>query len=450
MRPHFTMKSHQIFGKTEGYLLCIALAVSVVGSHAQAAAFALHEHSIKSMGTAYAGAGANAGEEAATIAWNPAGMSYVNGSQLDVVGVYVTTTLDFENKGSSQSLLTAGGMSTVPGTGPSDNGGTDGFIPSLYAVTGLNDRLKVGLGIYAPFGLSTEYEPNWVGRYHAIKSSLKTISISPALSYQVTDGLSIGVGAAANYIDAELTQAVFVLDPLNGQQLPDGHAKVAADDWGYSFNAGIVYALNEAMRMGISYRSNINHTLTGYRALTSVGPLSGQVGARTDLELPESIVGSAYERLGDKWSIMADLMWTRWSRFEKLRIRFDDNSPDNVTQYDWNDSWRFSVGSEYRPTSRWSIRGGLALDQSPIPNAQRRDPRLPGTDRRWVTVGATYRPNDLVSVDFAYAYVKLKDAEINNTIDLTSGVMPGAFTDTLVGSYDSDSHLVGIEVSIDL
>jgi long-chain fatty acid transport protein len=147
---------------------------------------------------------------------------------------------------------------------------------------------------------------------------------------------------------------------------------------------------------------------------------------------------------------MGDVVWTRWSRLEELRIRFDDASLDNFTRYDWNDSWRFSLGAEFRKNERWSFRGGLALDKSPIPSAQRRNPRLPGSDRRWIAVGATYRASDRVRIDFAYAYVNLDAARIDNTIDLIPGATPGAFTDTLVGSYGSDSHLVGIEIGLEL
>lgn len=402
------------------------------------------------MGTAYAGAGANAGNEAATIFWNPAGMGFVDGRQTQLGAVYVTTKLDFKNEGSGQSFLTPAGVLESPSSGPSDDGGTDGVIPNFYAVTDFNERLKLGLGVYAPFGLSTEYEPDWVGRYHAIDSSIKTVSINPALSYRVTDRLTVGAGLSANYIEAKLTQAVFVLNPLSGSQLPDGLARVDAEDWGYAFNIGLIQAFDDGSRIGLSYRSKIDHSLDGDRRLSGVGPFSGRVGAQADLTLPESLVASGYKRLDDHWSVMGDVIWTRWSHLEELRIRFDDASADNVTRYDWKDSWRFSLGAEYRMSAQWSFRGGLALDQSPIPNAQRRNPRLPGSDRRWITLGTSYRVNDRLRVDFAYAYVKLDDARVYNSIDLTAGAMPGAFTDTLIGSYNSDSHLVGIEISLDL
>ncbi|MCG6863184.1 MAG: outer membrane protein transport protein [Chromatiaceae bacterium] len=450
MNPNITMRVTRIARNASGRLLCFTLVASAVAGQAQGAAFSLHENSVRAMGTAYAGSGANAGTDAATIFWNPAGMSLVDGRQVQVGGIYVTSSLDFKNKGSSQSFLTARGILTAPSTGASDNGGTDAIIPNLYGVMDLNDKLKLGLGIYAPFGLSTQYDSGWVGRYHALESSIETISINPALSYEATERLTIGAGVSANYIDAKLTQAVFVLDPFSGRQLSDGHAKISADDWGYAFNAGMIYAFDDGSRVGLAYRSDITHTLDGARTLTGVGPLSGRVGARADLALPESVIASGYTRLSDKWSIMGDLIWTRWSRFEELRIQFDDSSTDSVTRYDWNDSWRFSVGAEYRSSRQWSIRAGLAFDQTPIPNAQRRDPRLPGSDRRWVTIGATYRANDLLRVDFAYAYIKLDDARIDNTIDLTSGAIPGAFTDTLIGSYDSDSHLIGVEIRLDL
>jgi long-chain fatty acid transport protein len=448
MKSIFNVRGYRGFRNFPRRLLCFALVALVFSGNVSGAGFALHENSVRSMGTAYAGAGANAGEEAATIFWNPAGMSRVEGSQFQIGGTYVGTTLEFENDGSSQSLLTSHGTVKTPGMGQTDDGGTDGFIPNLYAVTELNDRFKLGLGVFAPFGLSTEYDSGWIGRYHAVDSSIETICINPALSYRTTDRLTIGAGVSANYINAELTQAVFVLDPTTGRQLADGYAKIDGDSWAYGLNAGILYSFGDESRIGLAYRSNAGHTLDGNRTLSGVGAMSGRVGSRTDLILPESIVASGVKYLNDQWSIMGDVLWTRWSHLEALRIRFDDSTADSVTLYDWNDSWRFAFGAEYRKNAQWTFRGGVALDQSPIPNAQRRNPRLPGSDRRWITFGATYRPSEKVRVDFAYAYVKLDAASIDNTIDLTSGALPGAFTDTLIGSYDSDSHLAGIEISL--
>ena len=71
-----------------------------------------------------------------------------------------------------------------------------------------NSGLSVGLGLNAPFGLATEYDRDWVGRYHAVESDVKTLNINPSIAYKVDDHLSVGAGVSAQYIDATLSSMV--------------------------------------------------------------------------------------------------------------------------------------------------------------------------------------------------------------------------------------------------
>jgi long-chain fatty acid transport protein len=417
---------------------------------AAAAGFALHEHSLTAMGTAYAGAGVNAGDEAAGLFWNPAGIVRAPSWQLQAGAVYVNTSSPFENQGSSQSFQSADGTLSLPTTGPSDDGGTAGVIPSAYLVADLRDRVRLGLGIYAPFGLSTEYRPDWVGRYHAIKSAITTVSVNPVVSYRLTDRLTLGAGVSASYLSAELSQAVFVLDPGSGAQLPDGRATLEADDWGYGVNAGLLYSAGDDSRLGIAYRSHVDQQLTGHRSLSGVGAFSGRTDVSAGLTLPESLIVSGYRPITRSWAVMADAMWTRWSRLDELRVKAQDGFPDDVTRFDWTDSWRLAVGILFEPSEDWKLRFGLAYDQAPIPSPERRTPRLPDNDRYWITFGASYRPTANLTLDFGYAFVQLSRADVASTVDLAAAVLPGAYTDTLRGAFETDSHLVGVQLRIAL
>ena len=418
------------------------------GLQAQGAGFALFEHSAKNMGRAYAGSASNAGRDPATLFWNPAGMALLSGLQVQAGAIGFTVTSEFSDHGSTRTLLTPAGPVTVPSAGREDDGGTDAAVPHFYLTSQLNARLSLGVGVFSPFGLKTEYAADWIGRYHALKSELTNININPSLAYRLSNQLSVGAGVSASHLDSELTRAVFLPDPASGAQLPDAHVKLKGDDWSYGFNLGLLYELDADTRLGLGYRSRIDHTLEGHSTLSRAGPYSGSTGIRNNLALPENLMLSGHMRLNDHWALMADIIWTRWSRFDEIRIRFDDGTPDDVTVQDWEDSWRYTLGAEYRHTADWTLRAGIALDRSPIPNAQRRTARIPGADRRWITLGASYRATDNISIDFAYAHLFIAAGAVDNTIDLAPAIAPGAFTDRLAGTFDSSVDSVGIEVKV--
>ena len=68
--------------------------------------------------------------------------------------------------------------------------------------------LFFGLGVNAPFGLVTEYDGSWLGRYQAVKSEVKTINVNPAFSFKPTDNVAIGFGVNWQRIEAEFTNKV--------------------------------------------------------------------------------------------------------------------------------------------------------------------------------------------------------------------------------------------------
>jgi len=427
-------------------LALIALAGSI--QPARGAGFALFEHSAGNMGQAYAGGGANSGREASTLFWNPAGMTLVPGTRAQAGAVGITVSSKFNDAGSSQTFAAPAGLLTLPSGGAEDDGGADAVIPHFFLTSELNDRLSLGIGLFSPYGLKTEYSHDWIGRYHALKSELTNINVNPALAYRVTERLTLGAGVSASYLDSELTRAIFLADPASGTQLPDAHVSLKGDDWNFGYNLGLLYDLGADNRIGLAYRSRVQHELDGESTLTGAGPFSGSTASRADVTLPEHLILSGHLRLDQRWALMADVIWTRWSRFQEVRIRFDDGTPDDVTAHNWEDSWRYTLGAEYRHSPQWTLRAGVALDRSPIPDAHHRTPRIPGADRRWIALGASYQATPDVTVDFSYTHLFVGDGAVDNTIDLAPGIAPGAYTDRLVGSFENSADAVGIGVQV--
>ena len=436
--------------------------VLALASPAFSAGFALIEQSVSGLGNAFAGAAAT-GEDASTIFFNPAALTLLEGQQV-VAGAHVIAP---SAKFSKESANNALGLPISGGN--SGDAGVVGVAPNLYYAANLNNGWSVGLGIFAPFGLATEYDKDWVGRYHAVESDVMTININPTVAYRVNENLSLGAGVSAQYIDVTLSQMVdfglnaYVGSGMNAALLPavsnpdaDIYADLTADDWGYGFNLGALYEFNENTRVGAAYRSRIKHTVKGDAVFTQQNPtylaafgLDGAAaasfpnqGVKGDITLPASASLSAYHRINSQWAVMADIMWTEWSTFDKLVIEFDGALPDSVTTENWDDNWRYSVGANYTPNDRLVLRGGLAYDETPIPDAKHRTPRIPGEDRFWVAFGAGYKLTDQMNIDFGYAHLFVQDSKIDK-----EAVGEDQSRGELVGEYENSVDIASVQLS---
>ena len=181
--------------KNNHIIKAAVLASLFAASGAHAAGFALIEQSASGMGNAFAG-GAAAAEDASTVYFNPAGMTYIDGTQIVGALHLIKPSAEFNNSGS-----VAGTARLLGGNG--GDAGDLAFVPNFYAVTDIVPSVKLGLGINAPFGLKTEYDNGWLGRFQALKSEVKTININPAVAFKVNDQLSLGFGVSAMWMQAE-------------------------------------------------------------------------------------------------------------------------------------------------------------------------------------------------------------------------------------------------------
>lgn len=415
------------------------LLVQVITQPVFAAGFSLTEYSVKGMGSAYAGSTSGI-DEAATLFWNPAGMTRLSGNRIALGAVLVDFRARFRDRDSSRRLSTAAGAVELPANGGSggDAGGT--FVtPNAYLTSAINDRLVLGIGVHAPFGLETRYDKGWIGRYQAIKSSIKTIDINPSMAWRLNQRWSIGAGVSAQYVDAELSNAVFTGGP-------DGLVSLRADDWSFGFNLGLLFEPGKDTRIGLAWRSAIDHRLKGSRRLSGLGPqIDGKVGAATSVKLPANIAFGVRHALTDRLSLMGDVTWTGWSTFDELRVSFDDNSADAVTRARWNDNFRLSLGLAWEALPAWTFRGGAMYDQSPVPGREERSAAIPDADRYWLAAGATWRFTADIAIDIAYAHLFFADAEIERTTELVPQA-PGAFQDTLRGRFDNGVDGLAVEL----
>ena len=430
---------------TRNLAIVCGLATSILSTQGMAAGFALIEQSVSGMGTAYAGASA-LGEDATTVYFNPAGMTRLEGTQTSAGLHVIIPQAEFDNQGAS----TATG---VPLTGNGGDAGETGVVPNLYVSHQYSEQLFFGLGINVPFGLSTHYDSDWAGRYHAIKSEVETININPSFAYKLNDWLSLGAGVNAQYVDAKLTNAVDfgLIGQLEGipgfsSTSADGRSKVQGDDWAYGYNLGLLLNLGKGTRIGAHYRSKLDYTVKGEVDFSNVPvPLQGtftDANARSSVDLPWTLSLSLVHQFSTEWAVMADFTRTGWNDLPELRFEFDNGLPDGVTTLNWSNSNRYALGASYTPPGQWTFRAGVALDETPIPDAEHRTPRIPGEDRIWATLGVGYRHSNSLSFDLGYAYIWADDPKIDKT-----ATGEDALRGNLKGEYDANVNIVSAQLN---
>ena len=402
--------------KTTWLKTAIAVAVGALSTQAMAAGFALNEQSISGMGTSFAGRSSSA-DDASTVFGNPAGMSRLKREQVTFGVAAINAKTDIKN------------ASGAPGSNDGDMVPAIG-VPMGYWVKPLDEKVTFGLGIYAPFGLITDYESGFQGRYEGDYSEVRVVTIQPTLSYRFNDQLSVGLGATINRIDGQLESAV----PASPLGAGDSRVKIKGDDVAAGFNIGVLYEFSPSTRMGLTYHSKVEYELEGDTTISGNDPIYGtgipalgvpginaygKYDASLDLTTPEMADLSITHELNDQWTLYAGTSYTRWSRLKTIVVQNQGVAAGPASanfgtiseEQDWHDTWSYALGAAYKLNKEWTLRTGVAMDQSPTNNVHR-SPRIPTGDRTAVSFGVAWNPSDDVTVDLAYSYLWEEDAKI--------------------------------------
>ncbi len=428
--------------------IAIALAgasLALAAGQAQGAAFSLQAYCGSALGNAYAG-GAAAAEDACTVWSNAAGMSHIGTNQLVGAVTLAQPSIKFSNSGSIAAL-------NQPLGGEGGDAGGLHALPALYLVVPIDKQWTFGLGVNVPFGLTTEYDDGWIGRFQGIKSDVKSINVNPALSWQVTDNFAIGAGVSYQQIKATFTSNVnYSAGIAQAAQTAAAAGQITAaaagaiiaqtgnlntftsvtgDDSSWGWNIGVLIDLNKDNRIGASWRSDIKYDVSGNVDFTNptmptlvpatlipVGqllanavnqnPLLANGGVTSSIKLPGIANISWFGHVSDHWDIMADVQWTHWSTVQDLTFVRTNGVLLQSTPEHFKDVWRYSLGASYQYDPAWKFRMGVAFDQSPV-QGQYLTVRLPDNDRTWLTGGVQYamkNPNLKFDLGVGYEWVK--------------------------------------------
>jgi len=412
-----------------------------------AAAFQLIEQNASGLGNAYAGSAAIA-ENASTIFYNPAGMTLLPGLNVSAGLNMIGPSFKFTDRGSTAGVHSGVpplGIPSAPAALGASRGGDAGSwaaVPNMYLSYQINPSWFVGLGVGAPFGLATEYSDDWMGRYHSRKFSIETININPSVAWKVNERFSIGLGVNWQHIKADYRRAE--PHPIIGQ--PDIAVRLKMDDNAWGWNLGLLYQATDDTRLGLSYRSRVKQKATGVITQNNTGVALGAalpagVSSRpgnATIKLPDTVIFSVVHDLNPQWTLLADVSWTGWSSIPSLDI-FSNGAEVQKLDLRFRDSWRFALGANYKMNQQWTLKAGIAYDQSPVDKAQYRPTSLPDNDRKWLSLGAQYRFNEATTIDVGYSHLFLSRTPIANDTSPTSG--------TIVGEYKSNANIIGVQLS---
>ncbi|WP_049766699.1 OmpP1/FadL family transporter [Rhodospirillum centenum] len=429
-----------------GLLAATALATVVsLPSGAHAAGFQIRENSSALLGTAFAGLASDP-RDLSTAVNNPAGLTYIQRSGAEAALSLIVPSTKF--KGTSSDAIGR------PISGEAEGSKDPLPLPAaflVYAPEGQDWRLA--LSATAPYGLETDYDDDWTGRYHAVKSTLETANVNLAGAYRLMPQLSVGGGISVQRAEAELTNAVDFGAILANLRVPgflpqsaDGMAKVQGDDWGWGWNLGLLFEPVPGTRFGLSYHSKIDHTLEGtgkFTVPTSVRTVFTAVGvqafqpesdATADVTTPQSIDFSVSQDLG-RLGLHATASWTDWSEFKEIRVVFANPAqPVSVDEQFYNDTWFFAVGATYAYRDDLTLRVGAAHDGRAA-QGEYRTPRIPDEERTWLTAGLSWQPLESLTVDAGYAHLFVADATVNQTTGTGN---------RLTGHFESNVDIISV------
>lgn len=407
------------------WAVCLSLAgVGLVASQeSHAAAFQLKEKSAKAQGRAFAGS-ISAPGDAAVIADNPAAMRLLEGRMFQIDATVVDYSIKFNGSGSD-----ALGRPLSGGNG--GDAGDTAPVPAMYFYTPLGEKYHLGVSVTAPFGFKTEYDEQWIGRYSGIKTEIEVVDLGLSFSYDVNPYLSFGGSIFLERAKAKLRDAVDFGAVLAGAGVPgyaptsaDGHSMIDASSNEWGFTVGALFSPTQRTNIGIAYRSQVDHEPddvdVAFDVPASARPILAasrpgwftDTQASTSLKMPASLTASITHQVNDRWSLMADVTRTAWGKFDKVTLDFDSAQPDRDIDFGYRDSTFWSVGTEYQISTQWTVRAGFAYDQTPVTD-EVRDVRVPDVSRKWLSLGASWRPSRALEYTVGYTHLFVDDPAID-------------------------------------
>jgi long-chain fatty acid transport protein len=408
------------------------------------AGFGFFEQGAKAMGMA--GAFTAQADDPSALFHNPGGLAFFDERQLAAGFSWIyTTEAEFA------------GAPPFPGPqGGAEQETLSQGLPHLYWVEPVSDVWKLGLGVYAPFGLVTEWQDpgNFAGRYLSTKAALRAIDVNPILGWQLTPKFGLGIGAIARFSDVELHRYIATQNPFTLLPADVGKLELKSDfHEGFGWNVGFLHRYNNSFSWGLSYRSKVKVDYEGDARVRQIAtgnaqfdalvrsrlPFDRDLPVQTSIEFPDMASLGFAIALTRNLLLETDFNWSGWSTFDEVVIDFTGGAtnslPDSTIPEDWDDVNNYRVGLRWTRGAASEWRFGYVLDKTPQPE-EAVSPLLPDADRDGITIGYGRRGGRFAT-DVALMYLKFDDRTRARSFE-----NEGAF----FGTYSTTAWLLGLTV----
>ena len=413
-----------------------ALALAILGlpASARAQAFGLNEIGSCALARGFAVTSAPC-DDGSSIYWNPGAIPRTSG---------------FTATAGVAAIAIDGGFTQDTTFVEHDLDVSTAWVPHVFVnyrpAAGRFERIAVGLGVYVPYGLTSQWGADFPGRFVAQKASLQSIYVQPNVSFAITDDWSVGVGPVMGFSSVELVQGV----DLSQQQTPAGptfgqlgiakrtefaRATLKGDATAFGVNFGVHGKIGTSWEVGGRFLSSMyfkyddadatfEQVPTGL-VLAANNPFGSPGGTPLDAVLTPSFascgalmaqkvktrimhpaqvqVGVGYNGI-ENTTISVDYAWVGWKAFKTLPVDFQGDATDRELLENYNNTSALRLGVEHRYTSGAALRAGVAATASAAPDVTV-TPLLPEQDRAYGSIGGRYPLTKSLSVDAAYSHI---------------------------------------------
>lgn len=400
----------------------------LISANLFAGGFQLNEHGARALGMG--GAFTGVANDASAVYWNGAGISFLKGTNIVFGASFIAPSSKF--RGVTPDVTEYRGKNLL-------------FYPvHFFATTQLNEKFSVGLGFTTPFGLGTEWDENWVGKYLAVETSLQTFTVTPIVSYKPVESLAISAGFVYSFANVLITRK----NPLQPIFASDAFIHLEGDDmFAYGFNAGLMFKPTKCISIGASYHSEVTYEFEG--TATSTGPdqvasslPKGDITA--ELTTPQNIAGGIAVDLSSKLKLSADFQYVGWSSYDTLAVTFVETNVVSASPRMYEDSYIIRLGGAYKANDQLTVLGGIYYDNNPVSN-EYLNPSLPESDRIGLSLGFEAHLFENLSIQGSYLFIRGQQLTIDNSHEAyTSG--GSGFN----GTYNTSANIFGLSFNLGL
>lgn len=408
---------------------CLALALINVSTLAIASDFNLPFTNVSGLGDLYSGSAASA-EDASTAYSNPAGLVKIPNQQLVLGGIAIFNNSRFNG------TTTPPFPPAPPQTGSAKTR-LDVLFPVFYYAAPITDRVVVGVSENYPFAVGANYSKYSIVRYSATTDRIIAVDVGPSVGVKITDKFSAGLG-----LDFERLVMTFnnmVALPFS----PDGESQNHLAGWGYGWHGGLLYQFTPATRAGINYNSPVMFHTTGdseFYGPPAFGGVSRTTNQKSNLALPALAQASINQDINPQWTVKGTIFYTNWASLNQItlkRVALPGGATISSTvPLNYHNTFDYAVGVNYKPTTKWILRAGFELLNTPT-NDRNRLVADPIGAAPVLAIGAHYQQNRNIGYDVGYAHPFFYQTKYSNISPTTS----------VFGYSNSQSNELGLQVT---